>query len=467
MRKYFIFSIIIPIYNTEKYLEETIQCIVNQTLDFEQNIQLILVNDCSSDGSGQICYKYKSLYPENVEYISFAENRGVSAARNAGMKVAVGRYINFLDSDDLWTLNACQRAADFLDENENEIDLVSADIESFDAYYEQHVLNQNHNCDTLIDLRKQYTYIRSNGPTCIIKRKIAEQYCFNEHQACWEDTVFINQILLRRQKYGMLSSDVKYYYRRRQENSSASQAYGRNKAYYLQELSMLFEGIYQESLKQCESFVPMAQYLIAYALGYRYMDSAQILTDSEKKCYDGIYLDILQQIEDKYLLKLCNVDEMTRKAMAAYKYGIDMRSEIRRFREVEAQNKWIQQRLDRTGMNYGILKKWFLLHRQGKTLAGYFESNDYKKIAVYGMTELGQFLVSELRVSPICVRYGIDRRAEELHAEVPILTMEDKLPMVDAVVVTAVFYFDQIASELQDRLECPVISLEDVLYSME
>lgn len=463
----FIISVIIPVYNTEKYLEETIQSIINQTLDFEQNIQLILVDDYSNDGSGEICKKYKFLYPENVEYICFAENRGVSAARNAGMKLAVGKYINFLDSDDLWSLNAYKRAVSFLEENEKEIDLVSADIESFDAYYEQHVLNQNRSSDVIVDLNKQYTCIRSNGPTCIIKREIANQYSFNEQQTCWEDTVFANQIILRRQRYGMLSSDVKYYYCRRREKSSASQSYGRNKAYYLQELSMLFEGIYQESLKQCGCFSPMAQYLIAYALGCRFMDSAQVLIDSEKREYETIFLDILKQIEDKYLLKLCNVDGMTRKAMVACKYGIDMRSEIRWFREIEAQNKWIQQRFDRTGMNYNVLKEWFKLNKQGKTLVGYFESNAYKNIAVYGMTELGQFLVSELSLSSVYVKYGIDRRAEELNAEVPILTMEDELPMVDVVVVSAVFYFDEIASELQNKIECPVISLEDVLYSME
>ncbi len=153
--------------------------------------------------------------------------------------------------------------------------------------------------------------------------------------------------------------------------------------------------------------------------------------------------------------------------MVACKYGIDMRSEIRWFREIEAQNKWIQQRFDRTGMNYNVLKEWFKLNKQGKTLVGYFESNAYKNIAVYGMTELGQFLVSELSLSSVYVKYGIDRRAEELNAEVPILTMEDELPMVDVVVVSAVFYFDEIASELQNKIECPVISLEDVLYSME
>jgi len=466
MEKHYFVSVVIPIYNTEKYLEETIQSIVNQTLGFEQNIQLILVNDCSSDRCDKICEKYKILYPGNVKYICLDENRGVSAARNEGMKYAVGKYINFLDSDDLWSLNAYQRAVAFLEKNEKEIDIVSADIESFDAYYEQHGLNLYCISDTIIDLDKQYTYIRSIGSTCIIKREIAKQYCFNEQQTCWEDTVYINQVLLRRQKYGMLSSDVRYFYRRRRENSSATQAYGKCKRYYLYELRLLFDGIYKESIKQCGNFVPMAQYLIAYALGYRFMDTAKILNINEKECYDVLFLDIIQQIEDKYLLVLCNADDMTRKALVAYKHGIDMRDEIRQFQEMRAHYGWVQQRLNRTDMNYEVLKKWFLLHVQGKTLVSYFISNGYKSIAVYGMTELGQYLISELKTSTINIRYGIDRRAEVLKAEVPILTIEDELPEVDAVVVTAVFYYDEIAEGLLNRMECPVLSLEDILYSI-
>jgi len=466
MEKQFLVSVVIPIYNTEKYLEETIQSIVNQTLDFEQNIQIILVNDCSTDRCDKICEKYKALYPGNVEYIYSAENRGVSAARNEGMKYAVGKYINFLDSDDLWSLNAYQQAVAFLDKNDKEIDIVSADIESFDAYYEQHGLNLNCVSNTIIDLDKQYTYIRSNGPACIIKREVARQYCFNEQQTCWEDTVYINQILLRRRRYGMLSSDVRYFYRRRRENSSATQAYGKSKRYYLYELKLLFDGIYKESIKQCGNFVPMAQYLIAYAFGYRFLDTAKILTNSEKKCYDDLFLDIIQHIEDKYLLVLCNADDMTKKAMAAYKHSIDMRDEIRSFQETRAHHRWIQQCLDRTGMNYEVLKKWFLLHTQGKTIASYFNSNGYKSIAVYGMAELGRYLISELRTSAINIRYGIDRRAEILKAEVPILTIEDELPEVDVVVVTAVFYYDQIAEGLLNRIECPVVSLEDILYNV-
>lgn len=89
-------SIIMPVYNVEKYLGISIETVLNQTLkDFE----LIIVNDGSTDSSYEICKLYNQRY-SCIKLIS-QENRGLSAARNTGLKYAVGEYIAFIDSDDM------------------------------------------------------------------------------------------------------------------------------------------------------------------------------------------------------------------------------------------------------------------------------------------------------------------------------------------------------------------------------
>lgn len=88
-------SIIVPVYNVEKYLSKCIDSILNQTFkDFE----LILIDDGSSDGSGKICDKYANK--DRRIAVIHQENTGVSAARNAGLDIAKGEYIGFIDSDD-------------------------------------------------------------------------------------------------------------------------------------------------------------------------------------------------------------------------------------------------------------------------------------------------------------------------------------------------------------------------------
>ena len=67
---------------------------------------------------------------------------------------------------------------------------------------------------------------------------------------------------------------------------------------------------------------------------------------------------------------------------------------------------------------------------------------------------------------PIQVQYGIDKNADNIYMDVNIVTMEDELKPVDAIVVTPIFFFDDIEEELSQKIDCPIISLEDVLYEV-
>ena len=88
-------SIIVPVYNVQKYLDKCIQSIINQTY---KNIEIILVNDGSTDNSGIICEKYADI-DSRIIYIN-KQNGGLSSARNSGLDVCCGDYIGFVDSDD-------------------------------------------------------------------------------------------------------------------------------------------------------------------------------------------------------------------------------------------------------------------------------------------------------------------------------------------------------------------------------
>lgn len=89
-------SIIVPIYNTEKFLRKCIESILNQTL---QEIEIILINDGSTDNSHNICLEYAEKYPKKIRYVN-NRNIGCSATRNLGIELAQGEYIAFVDSDD-------------------------------------------------------------------------------------------------------------------------------------------------------------------------------------------------------------------------------------------------------------------------------------------------------------------------------------------------------------------------------
>lgn len=95
MRNNELISIVIPVYNVENFLERCITSVLNQTFE---NIEIILVNDGSTDNSLRICQQYEKI--DSRIFIINQENQGLSAARNSGINQARGKYICFIDSDD-------------------------------------------------------------------------------------------------------------------------------------------------------------------------------------------------------------------------------------------------------------------------------------------------------------------------------------------------------------------------------
>lgn len=102
-------SIIIPVYNAEKFLNETIKSVLRQTYN---NWELILVNDCSTDGSKKIYSKYSN--DKRITWVNNKKNSGPAISRNNGIDKATGRYICFLDADDIWDDDKLEKQIKFM-----------------------------------------------------------------------------------------------------------------------------------------------------------------------------------------------------------------------------------------------------------------------------------------------------------------------------------------------------------------
>lgn len=104
-------SIIVPVYNAEKYISETIACVRNQTY---ANWELLLVDDGSTDAGRQIIEELLLQEPDERIRLLTKENSGASDTRNAGLKRATGRYIAYLDADDLWQKDKLEKQLAFM-----------------------------------------------------------------------------------------------------------------------------------------------------------------------------------------------------------------------------------------------------------------------------------------------------------------------------------------------------------------
>lgn len=194
-------SIIVPVYNVEKYIRKCIESILHQTFtDFE----LLLIDDGSPDNCPQICDEY-ALIDSRVKVIH-QSNKGVSSARNIGLRMAKGRWIGFVDSDDYLECDAYQKLIDGAESN-------SCDAAIMDFSY---VDESGHVCqekkreygDSILLSRKDAIRMQFDIPLSIrlvmfnkiFKKDIVNGLFFDESIHCAEDTLFLSQCLERIQR---------------------------------------------------------------------------------------------------------------------------------------------------------------------------------------------------------------------------------------------------------------------------
>lgn len=113
-----------------------------------------------------------------------------------------------------------------------------------------------------------------------------------------------------------------------------------------------------------------------------------------------------------------------------------------------------------------LFNQWMRTKQEGKSIIDYLHKNDIKTVAIYGMSYVGERLYDELKDSDIEIKYAIDKNADGIYAEVDVLSPEEDLPEVDLIIVTAVYFYNEIEDMLSKVTDCHISSLEDILYEM-
>lgn len=201
-------SIIIPIYNVKKYMMDTVGSALNQT---ESDIEIILVDDGSTDGSGQMCDMLAS-HDERIVVIH-KENGGLSSARNAGVSVSTSEYVMFLDGDDYLRENAVERLlsvvkkypCDFIQFRYVEVEEGEKPLKGiFDnEIYQAHTVNQ------LFENLYKLGGVGASACTKFMRRELAEQVPFVPIRH--EDEVWCTQAFRKDLTVTYISDELYYY----------------------------------------------------------------------------------------------------------------------------------------------------------------------------------------------------------------------------------------------------------------
>ena len=324
--KKFKISVIVPVYNAEDFLEEAIESVINQTIGFKENIQLILINDGSKDNSEKICLKYKNEYPDNITY-KYKENGGASSARNLGREFVKAKYFNYLDSDDKWELNAFEKAYNFFEKHYDEIDVLNVRTIIFGGKDYIHPLDYKFdNGARIIDLSEEYESIQLGNAACFFKTEALEGKYQNTDLITSEDTLFMGQTVMNSLKYGVLPS-ARYYYRRLSEGGSLSNKALQKKEWYTNIIKYCHQELVNESLEKYGFVQKFIQYTILYELQWRIYKNPIIektLTKKELKEYKKSITNILKYVDDEIILNFKNRKAMFKFYLLSLKYDKDI-----------------------------------------------------------------------------------------------------------------------------------------------
>ena len=247
-----LFSIIVPIYNVERYLEQCIESVLAQ--DY-QNYELILVDDGSPDNSIDICVKYAKQY-SNIVFIHKI-NGGVSDARNAGIQIARGEYLMFLDSDDYW------EGTTILSDLQNIITENNPDVifNYMSSVYPDKIVNHYINRDKLIgSFKEDFQDLYQDGIylgfpfTKIMKRElILKNQLFFIKGRTFEDVIWSFSLVKHIKDYAIYRNCF-YMYRRERKGSITSVVTAKNQESLFQNLSDVITEI--ENMKLNNELLP-------------------------------------------------------------------------------------------------------------------------------------------------------------------------------------------------------------------
>lgn len=279
-------SIIIPIYNVSNYLKRCLDSVYSQ---IEENWEVILVDDGSTDNSGAICDEYKLNYPQTI--VIHKENGGLSDARNAGIKVATGEFIYFIDSDDWLVSNAISTLLDFALENRCEVvqggfyytydDYLLYDNRKISIDQTHFILNRK---DAMTELIKN-EYIKNFAWGKLYKSSLVKKYLFPKGKY-FEDSYWQHLIVNEINNYGVIPTPL-YYYRQRESSISGQ--------FNFKSLDLL-KG-YEDRLNFISNYYPQLIDLMAIQL---WNISASMLLASKGTEYNAMFIDYWEYLNDGY-----------------------------------------------------------------------------------------------------------------------------------------------------------------------
>lgn len=284
------FSIILPFYNNETYLTDSIESIINQNIGFEKNVQLILVNCCSSDDSLDIANEYEKQFPNNI-FLLTVDSTNIVDGYNLGFKYANGKYVNFMNGLDKFDENSFSQIHDAFRKYNEEIIALPVSVFSNENHTPRLYLNTGViDLDEFPEKNLKFTY------SVFFKKSIIDDLSFDSNIMYSSELSYITKALLKTKKYVLLDTNAYYFYRKR--NSFDKKLFDKAE-FYLSEIKYFLLDIMDyatEKFGNVESFAKM-QVLKKFAFLYKNTPINEVLNNEQLEEFFEYMKKILSYFE--------------------------------------------------------------------------------------------------------------------------------------------------------------------------
>ncbi|EUJ48433.1 glycosyltransferase family 2 protein [Listeria rocourtiae] len=331
------FAIIIPFYNAEKRLEISVESIIKQSYGFTENVQVLLVNDGSTDKSGDIADTLVRKYPQNIYQIHI-KNGGPARARNIGLMHVRNDidFVGFLDADDVYSLHMIREMAHFA-EKHAEINMMVPPFYYVDDLGTRkkigaHKLNTRFEQGSrVVNIQEEYRAIHFYIGGTFLRFERLKKLAFDESLHFGEDQLLITKLLLDDEAYGVVADVGYFYYRDMKNKSSLVNKSWQSKSRYEAFLQSVYQSYLDVSKAKFGSVIPYVQYLISYhAKLYFYKENVyfrEVLTEQEQEEFVTAFQQIFSEIEEKYVWELDTAQPVKEMMLSLRKNGWPVRFE--------------------------------------------------------------------------------------------------------------------------------------------
>lgn len=293
-------SVIVPVYNVEKYLKNCVESLINQTYE---NIEIILVDDGSTDNSGKICDELSKK--DNRIIVIHKENEGVSKARNTALEQSCGEYISFVDSDDSLEAGSYENLVQQMESND-------LDVLAFQYYINEKDSQENNDDVTLVSCEEALTRcVSDNEEKCFIPavwnklyrvETLKEYLKFCPQYIIAEDMLVTMKVLKHAHRIGEIHHE---YYNYTQREESVMHVYKKNKCSTIYAHEEIYEELINDYPQIAES-VKIRSVEQAFSIMHEALNTQQLFME------DVVVLLEYLRANEEYFAKSDTLDKRTK-----------------------------------------------------------------------------------------------------------------------------------------------------------